>query len=616
MEHKIIMSTINSSGQTIKSVTKTSANITNNININTTTTTTTDKIDKADKIDKIDNAIPDNSFQFIEPIPIKVSPTTPINNYDQYKTSVQYSLANLSIFQNIPRETLRGCDDLTRMERSLNSNLLNEMKWALKKYLTYSNKAPYMISLKTLPHLINYFKRFIINSVPIINNNFTDRLSGSTNSLDKDNLQMGITSLLILRNLSQDIESVQVLIKDNDLKQFLLFVLITYNNNNKNTKDPSNQHMYHTNIKYFNEILHYSMDLIEAISTYIAPANKNDPLFGNLVLILNKTKDRALIISILRSLSRLLVRSKEDEESAADNLDDSTLTLIVNNLLISLDAELIITSFDFLYQFCLPGNKRIQTLLNNKERFKVLQSVLPEYLTYNVRLPNYPQIDTAEIKLIKRLRPPPPKKPPTLPKDLFQELLKFNEQKRSTTWLRCCFEPVMTAEYTQIQLWKSYESTFAEPVRKQGGKIGPAVEFIKNVSNAFPDAAAMVIVDPTTETKRFVIKGIQPRHKALSIEEGYRLSKWTKTDIESKFIKESKVTEKPKQVNLPKLNFQTQLSDVAKVTCTFLCLISNDSKGKGLELCQVIKPLVMHKLASVPTLNTELAEYIDNTPQI
>lgn len=174
----------------------------------------------------------------------------------------------------------------------------------------------------------------------------------------------------------------------------------------------------------------------------------------------------------------------------------------------------------------------------------------------------------------------------------------------------------MTAEYTQIQLWKSYESTFAEPVRKQGGKIGPAVEFIKNVSNAFPDAAAMVIVDPTTETKRFVIKGIQPRHKALSIEEGYRLSKWTKTDIESKFIKESKVTEKPKQVNLPKLNFQTQLSDVAKVTCTFLCLISNDSKGKGLELCQVIKPLVMHKLASVPTLNTELAEYIDNTPQI
>ncbi|KAK5780227.1 hypothetical protein RI543_002772 [Arxiozyma heterogenica] len=603
------MSTINPSGQTIKSVTKTSTNVSNN---------TTDKIDN--KLDnKTDNEIeptvPDNSFQFIEPIPIKVSTTTPINNYDQYKTSVQYSLANLSIFQNIPTETLRGCDDLTRMERSLNSNLLNEMKWALKKYLTYSNKAPYMISLKTLPHLVNYFKRFIINLVPIINN-FTEKLHTSTNNLDADHLQMGITSLLILRNLSQDIESVQVLIKDSDLKQFLLFVLITYNKSENNKNNSSDQYMYHTNIKYFNEILHYSMDLIEAISTYIAPASKNDPLFENLVLILNKTKDRALIISILRSLSRLLVRSKEDEESAADNLDDNTLTLIVNNLLISLDAELVITSFDFLYQFCLPGNKRIQSLLNNKKRFKILQSVLPEYLTYNVKLPNYQQIDTTEVKLIKRLRPPPPKKPPTLPKDLFQELLKFDERKRSATWLRCCFEPVMTAEYTQIQLWKSYETTFSEPVRKQGGKIGPAVEFIKNVSNAFPDAAAMVIVDPTTETKRFVIKGIQPRHKALSIEEGYKLSKWTKTDVESKFIKESKAIEKPKQANLPKLSFHTQLSDVTKVTCTFLCLISNDSKGKGLELCQVIKPLVMHKLASVPALNTELAEYIDNTPQI
>lgn len=599
MEHKIIMSTINSSGQTIRSVTKTSTNISNN---------TADKIDN-----EIDPTVPDNSFQFIEPIPIKVSTTAPINNYDQYKTSVQYSLANLSIFQNIPRETSRGCDDLTRMERSLNSNLQNEMKWALKKYLTYSNKAPYMISLKTLPHLVNYFKRFIVNLVPIINN-FTDKLYTSTNNLDADHLQMGITSLLILRNLSQDIESVQVLIKDSDLKQFLLFVLITYNKNNKNNSP--DQYMYHTNIKYFNEILYYSMDLIEAISTYIAPASKNDPLFENLVLILNKTKDRALIISILRSLSRLLVRSKEDEESAADNLDDSTLTLIVNNLLISLDAELVITSFDFLYQFCLPGNKRIQSLLNNKKRFKILQSVLPEYLTYNVKLPNYHQIDTTEVKLIKRLRPPPPKKPPTLPKDLFQELLKFDERKRSTTWLRCCFEPVMTAEYTQIQLWKSYETTFSEPVRKQGGKIGPAVEFIKNVSNAFPDAAAMVIVDPTIETKRFVIKGIQPRHKALSIEEGYKLSKWTKTDVESKFIKESKAIEKPKQANLPKLSFHTQLSDVTKVTCTFLCLISNDSKDKGLELCQVIKPLVMHKLASVPALNTELAEYIDNTPQM
>lgn len=558
---------------------------------------------KTDSDLDLNGNITDNSFQFIEPLPIKISSTINHNNTSQNKSTLQYSLANLNIFQNLPRETLRGCDDLTRMEMSLNSNIIDEMKWALKKYLAYSNKAPYMISLKTLPHLLNYFKRFIINLMPIIDQ-FDSIIKDST----KDDLQMGITALLILRNLAQDMESVQILTKDNEVKQFLLFVLIKFNKDNDKT--------YFKNYSFFNEILHYTMDLMEAITSYIAPAKKDDPFFQNLIAILNKTKDRALIISILRSLSRLLVRSKEDEESAADNLDDETLDTIVNSLLISVDSELIITSFDFLYQYCLPGNSRIEKLLNNKKRFKVFQAVLPEYLTYNVKTPNYSQINTNEVKLTKRLRPPPPKQPPVLPQPLFQELLQLEERERSKAWLRCCFEPVMNEEYTQIQLWKSYESTFTKAVHEKGDKIGPAVEFIKNVPNAFPDAAAMVIVDPVTNQKRFVIKGIQPRHKALSISQGKELAKWTKTTAESKFIKESKMTERAHQEKLPELTFPTKLSDVSNVTCTFLCLISNDSKGKGLEVCQAIKLSVMHKLADIPMLNTALSEYMDNTPTI
>lgn len=57
---------------------------------------------------------------------------------------------------------------------------------------------------------------------------------------------------------------------------------------------------------------------------------KDDHYFQTLVSILNYTKDRYMVISILRSLSRLLVRSKANEESAADNLDHKTLSLIVS----------------------------------------------------------------------------------------------------------------------------------------------------------------------------------------------------------------------------------------------------------------------------------------------
>ena len=84
------------------------------------------------------------------------------------------------------------------------------------------------------------------------------------------------------------------------------------------------------------------------------------------------------------------------------------------------------------------------------------------------------------------------------------------------------FEPVQEAEFTQISLWRSYESKFGQPVRESGRKLLPAVEFIKNVSNAFNNAAAIVITDPVTGKKRFVIKGIQPRFKALGIADGER----------------------------------------------------------------------------------------------
>lgn len=561
-----------------------------------------------------DQEIVNHSFQSIIPNPISVSRNQSegiLIGSGSNPTSLQYSLSNLNIFQTLPSETIHGTDDLARMKMALLSGMQDEIKWSLKKYLTYSNKAPYMISLKNLPDLLPLFSNFIFKLKPLIEH-FNEPLM--TNDKPMHDLQNGLNSLLILRNLAQDMDSIQILIKDSSVKDFILYVLIKLKS--FLSKD-SKWTVFESNTSFFNELIHYVIDLMEAISSYLAPAKKDDHFFQNLVAILNKTKDRYMIISILRSLSRLLVRSKEDEESAADNLDQETLSYIVSFLLIDCDSELLIASLDFLYQYILPGNGRITILFQDKQRFATLCTTLPKLLTYNVKIPNYSLLSNKEIKLIKRIRPAPPKEAPAISDDLFEQLLKLNEPMRSTTWLRCCFEPVKDSEFNQIALWRAYESKLNSRVKESGRKLLPAVEFIKNVSNAFHEAAAMVVTDPTTGKKRFVIKGIQPRPRSLSMEEGEAASMNPVVNkLKSKFLDDSDVIEPSNQEQLPEIKFPKKLSEVSKVAATFLCLISNDDKGLGVEVCKKIKPIVFHKLADVPPLSSALSEYLDNTPSI
>ncbi|GMM58526.1 Rsc9 protein [Maudiozyma humilis] len=556
-----------------------------------------------------------HTFDSVVPVPITVTRAQSsgiLTGALADPTSLQYSLSNLNIFQSLPSETARGTDDLTRMKMAMLSTVPDEVKWALKKYLTYSNKAPYMISLKNMPELLPLFVQFIMDLEPLLQT--FDRPT-IVDDAKMGTMQNGIHALLILRNLAQDTDSIQVLIKNTDIKEFILFVLEKMS---ESMQEDSQWVLYESNASYFNEITHYVIDLMEAIATYLAPAKKDDLYFKNLVQILNKTKDRYTIISIFRSLSRLLVRSKEDEQSAADNLDDKTLSYIVSFLLIDCDAELIIAALDFLYQYILAGNVRITTLLSDSQRFATLSAVLPKLLTYNVKFPNYALLASKEIKLVKRIRSAPPKEPPVIPDELFAQLLKFNEPMRSTAWLRCCFEPVRDAEFKQIALWRAYENKFSSKVKDSGRKLLPAVEFIKNVGNAFEDASAMVATDPKTGQKRFVIQGIQARTKAVSIEEGEIAARSSgDSRPRSKFIDSAGIIKPAQQEPLPEIVFPKALSDVSKVSATFLCLLSNDDEeSRGSELCKKIKPIVLHKLADVPPLSSVLSEYLDNTPNV
>ncbi|SCW00229.1 LAFE_0B12288g1_1 [Lachancea fermentati] len=520
-------------------------------------------------------------------------------------SALQHTISSLNVFQHLPRESAQGIDDLSRMKMALLSGLPDEVQWALKKYLAYSNKAPYMISFKENKNLLPLFSRFIIATLPLLHR-FDMPLDATK---DLPTLQKGMNTVLILRNMAQDSESTQILATNVAVKEFILAVLEIFNAINSSTFS-----LYQNNAPFFNELVHYVIDLMEAISSYIAPAKKDDPYFQNLVSILMYTNDRYMVISILRSLSRLLVRSKADEESAADNLHDKVLDQICSYLLVDWDSELIMASLDFLYQYILPGNERIAILMKTPQRYSVLSGVLPKLLTYNVKMPDYESFNKTEIKLARRVMPPAPTEPPKLEGDLFRQVLELNEPMRSTAWLRCCFEPVKDAEVTQISLWRGYESEFSQAVKESGRKLLPAVEFIKNVSNAFKNASAMVITDQASGKKRFVIKGIQPRPKEVSIAEGDATAANPEEKSLTSYESEISESKEATQIPLPELKFPTKLSDVSKASAIFLCLVSNDSEGIGFKFCKSVKPIIMHTLADVPPLNPALSEYMDNVP--
>ncbi|AET39631.1 Rsc9p Ecym_4600 [Eremothecium cymbalariae DBVPG len=558
-------------------------------------------------------------FQTIVPTPISVPRDLSSGVGSKSGPVLQHALAGLTVYQNLPSGSMIGVDDITRMKMALMSGVNEEVTWSLKKYLVYSNKAPYMVSLKMNKDLVDIFNTFVVAMAPILG-----RFEWPLVEADFYQFEKGLNAILILRNLAQDSDSTQVLATNDTLKSFLLCVLHWCN------KFHQSKHvMYQENASLFMELINYVLDLLEAISSYIAPAKKDDPFFQNLVSILRITNDRYQVISILRSLSRLLVRSKADQESAADNLDDEILNEIVSYLLVDCDNELVMASLDFLYQYILPGNERITTLLSNPERNSVLTTILPSLLTYNVELPDYDYLSKVEIKLVRRVKPKPPTHVPTLQPDLFQKLLELNEPMRSTAWLRCCFESAAESEVTQISLWKSYEHIFSEPVKQSGRRLLPAVEFIKNVSNAFMGAAAMVVTDSVTAQKRFVIKGIQPKLKAISIADGEAAAlaatnssssgssngSGTGDNRNSDFEEPLKNSE-AKQIVLPRLKFPSKLSDVSKASATFLCLLSNDTHGLGLKFCNAVKPIIMHTLADVPPLNAVLNEFMDNIPTL
>ena len=444
-------------------------------------------------------------------------------------------------YHNINGLNHQGVKQLERIRMSFESGLMDEVKYILNLLIVLSNNNPAKISLKKeYAFLVDHLLRYLQD--PGVE------------------IDVKIDCFLIIRNLVQNVDNCQVLSLNAQLREIILSFLYIYQD--------SINHLDFFENDQFKELIKYSLDIIENISSYLSPIHQDDAIFNKLIFIFKINNDKNTSITILRSISRYMYGSSpNDEEDAAAAvaaasaaaasaaaaaaaaasgtgtpvaaataagsrsndasvlIDDEFLNktlgfLILSNNSNSIDDEIILTSLDFLIQYLSIKEENLTTLIHKDlNRKLILEKLLPLLMVYKQNYKTEFNIQNLNyLRLYKRVL----KKEdlnttiPNVQADeaVFKDLNKLKEPQRATSWLRCCFKPNKFSSITQIELWRAYESQFNKK------KLLPAVEFIKNVQFAFPQSKAKVVQLPNNEGRKFIIEGIEPRLEIVSLETG------------------------------------------------------------------------------------------------
>ncbi|MCP8717381.1 MAG: hypothetical protein M5E90_08160 [Asgard group archaeon] len=464
----------------------------------------------------------------------------------------------------------QGIDDLRRIVMSLRSGLDSEVTWALSLLTRYTIQPS--LSLEGDPFLGHELMKYLIKPYQLLNEKKYDLI-------DQNVMTFSLDALLTLRNLAQDLNNQQWLSQIPSFKKSLTELLKFLTNwfYHPHGKEVSSLMKYDNQ---FSEALSYLVDLLEPLTCYYIDNSRHDPLFHLLLNTLIVTPDKNLFVGILKCLSHLLIvwdrNSQKNEDggdiddshhdddlehdeddvnstnNCIDSITDSQLESITNTLLVG-DNEINNAVLEFLKMYLFsevlhekyPNSvkdsqrhrlRKLLQLNSSRASFNTLMKQLPLLLVGNLPL-NEP-IESKQppsLNLTKRSKySGVPISPPELTEELFRIIVLFPEPMRASTWLHCCYEPTATeqGEVTQISIWKAYESQFQEVWKPNADgvfeqKYKPlltAVDFIKNVTKAFPYAEAKVVSLPTegdvAPKKKFIIKGIQPRQFPVSIDIG------------------------------------------------------------------------------------------------
>lgn len=456
-----------------------------------------------------------------------------------------------------------GVAPLDRIIMSLESGIESEIEYALSTLTYYSCNEPKLLDFTSHELMGKELIRYFVKPYHMI-------LEGKEADLRAEVVSLSCESLLSLRNAVQDLHNQQWLCQRDNFRRFagetLKFLANWFYN-------PGVRKLHLSQFsELFREAFLYLLDILDPITCFYTNTTKNDSMFHTFLHILSHTSDRYVLLNTIKSLHHLLFTKASNDASKAD--DDDTqdtnncidslliehLLIIVRTLVIN-DDELTHASLLFLRQYVTldalhaqyPNSvaksqlHRVRKLMQNNSRMSnthILLKQLPELIIAKLPLVDPHKFQsTLPVTFTKRSAYAGiPLSTAKLPKKLYDIIINFPEPLRATTWLRCCYEPytqvtnpddnqkdVAAGEVTQISLWKAYENQFEaiwkERLNPNWPNLLPAVEFIKNVSSAFPNSEAMVVNLPQSDSsaqprKKFIIKGIQPRQYPVNVEIG------------------------------------------------------------------------------------------------
>lgn len=467
-----------------------------------------------------------------------------------------------SASNELPGAGHMGVGPLDRIIMSLRSGIESEIEYALNTLTYYSCNEPKILNFSTYPlmgeELIKYFVR-------------PYHLLSAGKDVGQATLSISVESLLSLRNAVQDLHNQQWLCQvahfrrqAGDALKFLVTWLTT----------PASKALLAL-ARYselFRESLNHLLDVLDAVTCFYVDTPKNDPMFHQLLVLLLSSSDKHILMVAIKCLTHLMylggasaLAVKADSEGTPDtaNCIDAVqpehLLVVVRYLLVN-DDELSYAALQFIKQYLflealhaqypnsvkdsqLHRMRKLVQASSSKRSLHVLLKQLPEMVV--ARLPLVDPASTSRALPMQLARRSNNSGVPTvtckLPEKLYEIVVTFPEPLRATTWLRCCYEPYTSSakgteladttagEVTQISLWKAYENQFEaiwkDRLNPSWPNLLPAVDFIKNVSSAFPNSEAMVVNIPVADPaqparKKFIIKGIQPRQFPVSIELG------------------------------------------------------------------------------------------------
>lgn len=456
-----------------------------------------------------------------------------------------------------------GVNSLDRIIMSLESGLDSEISYALSTLSYYSCNEPTVLLIPTYPLIGNELIKHFMKPYTLLAEN-----PDSFETTDSKMLSNSVMSLLSLRNAVQDLVNQQWLCQIASFRKDALIALKFFNKW-LYTSDLQALYLLLQHDDLFRESYLYLLDILDALTCFYVENPLNDPLFAQLLVLLSGTDDKHVLSTVIKCLHHQLflggaeaLSPRDSMQNNADNCIDAIksehLEIIVRLLYVN-DDDLTRSALGFIKQYLYseavhPNYRssvkksqlyRLQKLVQatgSKSNLKILLKQLPELIVAKLPLVEPTETDqSVPLQLARRSDHGVPTVTSCLPEKLYEIIVTFPEPLRATTWLRCCYESFnapssqteadstdgVPGEVTQISLWKAYENQFEaiwkDRLNPSWPNLLPAVDFIKNVSSAFPNSEAMVVTVPSTDPaqpvkKKFIIKGIQPRQYPVNID--------------------------------------------------------------------------------------------------